>query len=1670
MGDTSTITSVLAFMKARFDECDMIRDSGREVGSAHFLLQHEPLVGSGQVWKQVSPPRAKRKAPQTFVVDQYVGYDGTVYSSPHRVRPSLNHTRGVASAQDHADRQGSPGNPSSMLDTWANEKSMDITRAAGAHATTVYRTSAGGVVSPADATMHGSRGLLIHEQRGTDLQHAHRQVASASGPAPAATASHHQHILDLKDTARALVEERRRGSTATAASNMPAGAAPDQGPVPGRWQATVDAQSSAAVRAAAAVSCVPPTAPTHRPSIASTVEAQGLPHARRIVPQTSQPQEWNPSTIIERSQADKERRLSIVHARPVPVVQVSPTRAKQGVQEAAAQQAAMLGAQHSIAQRARLLQPGILASAAEQHTAVVDIAAVAIPMPAGGDSGLRVGTLVDPSYVPRMALPVHTSSNGGGRRSRGAAGSVVGKHPLPSFPPARQPSPLPPGHAPVMPSSPPRPSPLPPKGAVYVTAAKENVIGPPLELSSKQKQLLSWLKGVGVDSSYEGRAAYSAAQQPVHPVWLHLHTSAVPPLAPLVPNDLPALMADGVLLSEVVAACERRWGNRQLAVSALRVHRGGQELGDIVTVLPGTILPKDGSLAATAANKNFELALSILRQRPRVPERHIWTAGSELVECLGRHPDGLAARPVQVAWELLEDLCKAYGGGLRAKSAGRKKSESAVQSSNQGNASQPSQVEGNQGQGVPSQPAPSSVNTMPELGMAQKISLPSSRSGFVTPQTPGARSAASTTPSRPPGQGAAQQGIHASGAPTGRQGQWANNKLLPPRVPQTASVTDGSHSAAAAHVATLAHTLMATADALRGGDGDGRGGLMPAHLTKEPAHYVLPAATGERSDARRPSAATSVLSSASRAAAAAGPRVDTKHRPYTQRAGTLLKPLHAAAPVPVEVLPLLPMTSAMNPPSIPLFAAFRQAASAAAAHSVPGVGGSPHKGKARSVQATLQALTGHTTAQRHSYASEHGLRSVSEDEIARVRAWVHSLGLSQYLPLNDSAMSKGHTLDNPVTNGLLLAEVMRKVEPSLPPLGPQAKEPVEGDAATVVKVHVAYARPRSLGEARANIEAGLSMLRLAAARAMEDVQPPIAIEEHWPDMHVLSRFPHAYLYCTQELLTGNESAGWGLLLQVMKAYQGVQPQHDSAHHQRDTAAQSGPTVTFMEPHHLPVPVVQGDTGSSSDVMHTPASPAHVERPTVASPLFKPRQSVSGTTRPVPVSSHSQHTGVVDSPSQGEAPSATQSQPSGSQLPTALQAKEAAVMAWLASLGLAKTVQAESGVNSSLDESFDGVDDMLRQGMRSPNIVGQAAAGHHPYAHKHGILSPTRQIAHPPRAPRVTDSSDKTGSLSPPSAAATLVLDDVMGPLCDGTLLAALALLLTGKAVLGLEPFPRTEAVARSNIRKALDALRALPGIPLPRLCDPLAVDHVFTGRPRECLDLLADIAFYFATHHIKGTLAGMGLRVGVRPGHRPPTHCSSELDAADNAATTEPGDEQGPSSVIEGESFYDTAPGWEDRVPTRALLAWLESLGISVPHKEHLQVGLGTSGSSEGGNKPCVDWVDGIRLCAIVSACENLKGTHREPIHGVDPAPTTGAAKLSNLRKALTILRDNPVMPIELLWSELDLRAGRGETWRRLLCQVRRAYGHHLPTHYHGDIKNMIDGALASLACATTPS
>lgn len=110
-------------------------------------------------------------------------------------------------------------------------------------------------------------------------------------------------------------------------------------------------------------------------------------------------------------------------------------------------------------------------------------------------------------------------------------------------------------------------------------------------------------------------------------------------------------------------------------------------------------------------------------------------------------------------------------------------------------------------------------------------------------------------------------------------------------------------------------------------------------------------------------------------------------------------------------------------------------------------------------------------------------------------------------------------------------------------------------------------------------------------------------------------------------------------------------------------------------------------------------------------------------------------------------------------------------------------------------------------------------------------------------------SASSGSAPRTASAPTAAFDALLPAVADGTLLAALAARLTGLPHLpGVMERARTDVVARSNLRKALDALLALPGFASPTAASPGIVSALRRQSRLEVVHLLRDVIDWWQAH------------------------------------------------------------------------------------------------------------------------------------------------------------------------------------------------------------------------------
>jgi hypothetical protein len=378
-----------------------------------------------------------------------------------------------------------------------------------------------------------------------------------------------------------------------------------------------------------------------------------------------------------------------------------------------------------------------------------------------------------------------------------------------------------------------------------------------------------------------------------------------------------------------------------------------------------------------------------------------------------------------------------------------------------------------------------------------------------------------------------------------------------------------------------------------------------------------------------------------------------------------------------------------------------------------------------------------------------------------------------------------------------------------------------------------------------------------------------------------------------------------------------------------------------------------------------------------------------------------------------------------------------------------------------------------------------------------------------------EGEDKSHCLSPEYE--TQPLSFYIDAATDGILLAAVASELLGCNVTGIIIPARTEAVARANISKALDALRLLGDISKRYLYIENIEDRILIGSFTETAGLLFDCmrcgrGMAPLPSSIQPSNSSDPVALFITPDEAPIGHTGPRLQSRARVATDSvpsthsedhiPREEAGaellqlqhtrkrsvtlvspsgrplpmgdtgvvsrgfsasvmpvldsadvppspPMSLVPSEAVNTSHQGTVDLhakvlhgvevnkahhdkpSDVQSLLSWLNnSLHIFPEHPEQLQ----------SVDTKATDFSDGLLLARIVEVCENLRGTRRGEIPGMDRNPKTGAAKLANVRRSLEILRQNKAMPLDYLWSELAIRDGDAAVVRALLLQIKKAY------------------------------
>lgn len=249
---------------------------------------------------------------------------------------------------------------------------------------------------------------------------------------------------------------------------------------------------------------------------------------------------------------------------------------------------------------------------------------------------------------------------------------------------------------------------------------------------------------------------------------------------------------------------------------------------------------------------------------------------------------------------------------------------------------------------------------------------------------------------------------------------------------------------------------------------------------------------------------------------------------------------------------------------------------------------------------------------------------------------------------------------------------------------------------------------------------------------------------------------------------------------------------------------------------------------------------------------------------------------------------------------------------------------------------------------------------------------------------------------------------------NGSLLARTVSLVCRTPIEGVFEGPKSEGGALSNLRKALDLLKQAP-----------CMSQKFVwGRERDilkgslgvALGLLEDLYRFCdgqparkpgPNYHSDGPYLGLlhSLQVSCEPSPLPsPPHwkpCKVNLTAACVGLV--------PSKLT-----------IQPQQPSEVLVQWLLEKG--VPAQLVIDLNRGRTDSFR----------DGVLLCELVA------GLTRKEL-GVERAPSTAAGR-QNLRRALTLLQQQPSFPLEC--SELSLAEGETQAWVRLLGQLRRLFPH----------------------------
>ena len=679
----------------------------------------------------------------------------------------------------------------------------------------------------------------------------------------------------------------------------------------------------------------------------------------------------------------------------------------------------------------------------------------------------------------------------------------------------------------------------------------EVVLRPPPgpTLTARQAAVLQWISQLGIDLNGQQRVADGYGSGAAAATAMPMESRDSHSIAPL--------LADGILLCELAAAAEIRVGSRPpitqfrvgggrtapmlTAASALlqfngRGRSGGASATRVaaktITLLPGTVLPHSMSgarhaaaaggsasrrtslaLAAVAgpggegnssaetpatipafnvaaATKNIELALAVFRARPRISAEHLWSSG-ELRS--GLRPD--------VAWGLLEAVWRGYGGAASTVVLAE-----GIDDGNRSSKGPHSDL--------PHASAANSASAfaLPNARLASRsvTSVQSQRSQLVDVATsPLARPNATDLLPLADDALTASSGRSGDIEPSGA-GRHIDDAASLKQSFSAAEIPSGDRRHATAGVPQQPTSRASSAWGSRAPTEDIslHGSGSPVSADRDAHNLVDP--NGHESDhvrAGRRSAASSIrgragaLSGRKQAAVSADskaipqPKVPV-HAPHVSLAMVGQHGRRDAETGQVdEAHPASPQTQLHTRPLlVPIL------------HALP----------------TVPNL-----AFTHASSSSEIVFSASIDGVRRekVRDWVECLhvvppaAIATLLPRHRRALP--HLLDDVLLNGTLLAALVAKIEPRTPPLGG-------------ISPSRPFTHPRTIGEARANIEAALSTLRASprATGIVSERSKARAVSERKKLLSLDSQ----HLWCGEAIVSGDTDAAWALLTRIFEVY------------------------------------------------------------------------------------------------------------------------------------------------------------------------------------------------------------------------------------------------------------------------------------------------------------------------------------------------------------------------------------------------------------------------------------------------------------------------------------------------------------------------------------------------------